>query len=159
MNNETYYRLIETTMEKVQTIAGSLNHPFHYKIKDMGCPHEQPSPLERGQNAIYMFIKPNESGRYEFLKIGKVNQKSSARFVSQHYGFSARSTLAKSLCNDPYYQGKGLNEDNIKDWMLNNLIRVNIYFEVDECDDFLLSFIESYLHLKFRPKYEGKNKG
>ena len=86
------------------------------------------------------------------MKIGKVNSKSSPRFVSQHYGFSAPSTLAKSLCSDDELSALGLNRDNVKEWMLHNLRRINIYVTSNKATTEL---VEAVLHYSFRPKYEG----
>lgn len=41
-----------------------------------------------------------------------------------YYGFHARSTLARSIYNDENFKVKGINETNLKDWMLNNLQRI-----------------------------------
>jgi hypothetical protein len=63
-----------------------------YEIVDRGAPHI-PVGLPEGKMGIYTFW---HDGR--FLKIGRAGPKNNARFRSQHYGFKARSTLAKSLC-------------------------------------------------------------
>ncbi len=143
-------------MDNVEQITLDLGYPItkdDYYIEDMGCPHKQPTRLPKGYAAIYMFLYGDEN-KYEFLKIGKANSKSNARFVSQHYGFNALSTLAKSICSDEEFQTMGIIPDNVKDWMLKNLRRINIYVK-DTCGKAATEFIESIMHYAFRPKYEG----
>ena len=118
-----------------------------YRIEDMGCPHKQPSKMPSGYAAVYIFAYHNE-----FLKIGKANEKSHARFVSQHYGFSAQSTLAKSLCSDEQFATLGVNQENVKSWMLENLHRINIYVKADKATTEL---VEAVLHYALRPRFEG----
>ena len=44
--------------------------------------------------------------------------------------------------------------DNVKDWMLTNLHRINIYIK-ENCGKAATEFVESIMHYAFRPKYEG----
>ncbi len=150
--NEELVTKIKSKMEYIEIVARNLGERIDdYYIEDLGCPHKQPSKLPEGYSAIYIFayIKDKEC---EFLKIGKVNEKSTARFVSQHYGFSAPSTLAKSLCKDNRFALQGVSESNVKEWMLNNLHRINIYVKSNKAQTEL---IEAMLHYAFRPTYEG----
>ena len=124
-----------------------------YYIEDMGCPHKQPHQLPKGYAAIYIFIYGTET-EYEFLKIGKANAKSSARFVSQHYGFNAMITLARSICSDDVFRDKGVTPDNVKEWMLNNLYRINVYIK-ESCGKKATELIESIMHYSFNPRFEG----
>lgn len=143
---------IKNTMEYIEIVASNLGEKIEeYYIGDMGCPHKQPSNLPKGYSAIYIFVYIKDDD-CEFLKIGKVNEKSTARFVSQHYGFSAPSTLAKSLCKDNRFALQGVSESNVKEWMLNNLHRINIYVKSNKAQTEL---IEAMLHYAFRPTYEG----
>ena len=91
------YQIIESVSE---SLGKKLTRDIEIEIVDRGCPHKQPSGLEKGCAAVYSFLDKNG----KFLKIGKVNEKSQARHISQHYGFSAPSTLAKSICNDKNMQ-------------------------------------------------------
>lgn len=141
-------------IENITETLGDKLDKSKYYIEYMGCPHTYPKKLPDGYAAIYMFACKKENGEYEFLKIGKANPKSSARFVSQHYGFNAPSTLAKSICRDEYYINLGVNVDNVKEWMFNNLYRINIYIRIDN-DTAITELVEVILHYKFRPKYEG----
>ena len=86
------------------------------------------------------------------LKIGKANEKSNARFVSHHYNFSAPSTLAKSICSDKEFVSLGINQENVKSWMLENLHRINIYVKSNKATTEL---VEAVLHYAFRPRFEG----
>lgn len=133
----------ELGKEKIEYYDGNYN----YGIVDLGCPHDKPDSLPKGYCAVYIFIYEEK-----ILKIGKVNEKSNARFCHHHYGFSTRSTLAKSICSDPDFYNKGINKENVKEWMYNNLQRINILIKSNKA---AISLIESMLHYIFRPKYEG----
>lgn len=145
---------IKYKMEYIEEISQRLGDKIekeNYYIEDMGCPHKQPKKLPEGYSAIYIFIYANKD-KYEYLKIGKANSKSNARFTSQHYGFNAKSTLAKSLCKDSEFISLGVNEKNVKSWMQNNLQRINIYLKSNKATTEL---VEAVLHYAFRPRYEG----
>lgn len=147
---------ITLAMEYIEKITEDMGFPItskDYYIEDMRCPHKQPRPLPKGYAAVYIFVYETDNA-YEFLKIGKVNENSNARFVSQHYGFSAKSTLARSLCKDKEFLAKGVDENNVKEWMLRNLHRINIYIKGD-CGKAATELVESVLHYMYRPRYEG----
>lgn len=144
---------IKDKMKHVEEIMKNLGDKLGYcKVEDMKRPHEQPTKLPSGHSAIYIFIYKDE-----ILKIGKANSNSNARFTSQHYGFSANSTLAKSLCEEEDFISLGINKDNVKSWMLKNLWRINIYVRADEEKTELAKteLIEAILHYAFRPRFEG----
>ena len=146
---------ITYTMEYIEEIARNLGDILpneSYYIEDEGCPHIQPS-LPNGYAAIYIFTYGTDK-EYECLKIGKVNVNSAARFKSQHYGFSAPSTLAKSICKDKKFAQMGINEDNVKKWMLNNLHRINVFINAEQ-GKAITELVEAILHYRFRPRYEG----
>lgn len=44
--------------------------------------------------------------------------------------------------------------DILRSWMKNNLVRINIILDKD-LNSFVLNYFEAYLHLKFKPLYEG----
>nr|MCR5461439.1 hypothetical protein [bacterium] len=147
---------IKHSMEYVEEITKKLGDVIKkedYYIEDMGCPHKQPSSLPKGYAAIYMFVYGNET-EYEFLKIGKANVRSEARFTSQHYGFSAPSTLAKSICLDKEFKDKGITTENVKEWMLKNLRRINILIK-SSCGMKATELVEAIMHYKFNPRFEG----
>lgn len=146
---------IHAALKEAENLARNLGEDLGaWKDEDLGCPHTPPKWKDKA--AVYIFI---DSKTGEFLKIGKANAKSKARFISQHYGFNALSTLAKSLCADKDYAKFGLKPENIKAWMLNNLRRINIYIDTDKDlrkTAFKTALIEAILHYKFKPKFEGK---
>lgn len=124
----------------------------HIQIVDEGIPHQYPSKLVDNASAVYCFYYP-ELGT--FLKIGKVSRNSNARYVYQHYGFNARSTLAKSIIADKELNiDDSLSENNIKDWIFNNCQRIDIILD-KSLDVFTLNLIEMLLHYKYKPRYEG----
>ena len=146
---------IKCTMECIEEASKRLGYalaPQSYYIEDAGCPHKQ-STLPKGYAAVYIFVYESKT-KCEYLKIGKVNVNSSARFHSQHYGFSAPSTLAKSICNDDEFCQMGINQENVKEWMLNHLHRVNILIRADQ-GKAATELVEAMLHYRFRPRYEG----
>lgn len=79
-------------------------------------------------------------------------KKSNARFQSQHYNKnSSNSNLAKSIFSD-----KSLDielEINLKKYIVENFNRINIY--INSSNQLLTNLLESYLHYKLNPKYEG----
>lgn len=118
-------------------------------IKDLGIPHK-PTGLPKGKMGIYAFSYNNR-----FLKIGKVGQNSNARFQSQHYKpNSSQSNLAKSILNDAMFDSKNLNEDNVGDWIQNNVRRIDFIIDAS-LGIFVLNLIESFLHCYYEPVYEG----
>lgn len=119
------------------------------EILDHGVPHVKPSAtLQKDNYAIYLFFHEEKS-----LKIGKCGPKSKARFVYQHYGKSARSTLFRSLEADHYYSNL-IGEDNIELWMLNNLRRISIIID-QKLGIYFVNYVEALLHLKYQPLFEG----
>ena len=142
--------IVKQKMKFIEDITRQLGNELYetdYYIEDLGCPLKQPTKMPAGYAAIYIFVYQDE-----FLKIGKVNSKSNPRFVSQHYGFSAPSTLAKSICSDSEFISLGINPDNVKPWMLSNLHRINIYIKSDKATTEL---VEAVMHYTFRPRFEG----
>ena len=138
-------------IEEITQHLGDKLKKEDYYIEDMGCPHNQPKKLPEGYSAIYIFVYETVDN-YEYFKIGKANAKSNARYTSQHYGFNATSTLAKSLCNDNQFISLGINEQNVKLWMLNNLHRINILIKSNNA---ITELVEAVLHYAFRPRDEG----
>ncbi|MCQ2385351.1 MAG: hypothetical protein MJ078_01555 [Clostridia bacterium] len=147
---------IRDKMKLIEALTKDLGDgidPADYYVEDMGCPHRPPRTLPKGYAAIYVFAYGSDT-EYTILKIGKANAKSRARFVSHHYGFHARSTLAKSLCRDDTFIALGVTESNVKVWMQQNLRRINVYLKTD-CGKAATELTESVFHYAFRPKYEG----
>jgi len=142
------YQMIESVSE---TLGRKLTRNKEIEIVDRGCPHTQPSGLKNGYAAVYSFID-KDSG--QFLKIGKANEKSQARYVSQHYGFSARSTLATSICEGKQMLARGVEKKDIKKWILENTQRIDILINCDN-NKWATTLIEAIMQYKYMPRYEG----
>ena len=126
------------------------------KFEDKG--HNNPK-AKKGCMYIYSFWHDDFE---EPLKIGKAGTKTLARYRRNHYiPNSSKSNLARSLINTPETSKKyNLNEENIEKWMHDNLYRINIEmpFNIEQgFDSFTLELIESILHYKYRPVFEGRN--
>lgn len=136
----------------IRDVSCALGKPIdkaRYKIIDRGMPH-QPKSLPAGTMGVYTFWYDGES-----LKIGKAGPNSNARFLSQHYNpRSAKSNLAASLLLDTRMKDKGIDEDNVGNWIKNNCRRVDILLDLD-LGIFALELIEAVLHYKYEPTYEG----
>lgn len=136
----------------IEEVSGVLGKPIHedkYKVIDRGIPHI-PQRLPIGMMGVYTFW---HNGR--FLKIGKAGSKSNARFFSQHYNpRSAQSTLAASILVDKNMRNKGITEENVGEWIRSNCRRIDILLDVS-LGIFALELIESALHYKYEPIYEG----
>ncbi len=136
-------------MKFVEEISISLGYPItesDYYVEDMSCPHVQPRTLPKGYGAVYFFIFGDT-----VMKIGKVNPKSNARYVSHHYNCSAPSTFAKSLLKD---QSMQLDHISVKQWILTNTQRINILIKEDK-GKAATELVEAIMHYYFRPRYEG----
>jgi len=137
----------------IEKVTSAIEKPINrndYKIIDRGVPHTPPIHLPNGKAAVYTFI---HHGR--FLKIGKANRKSSARFSYQHYSpKSASSTLASSILHDKSFVNQNISEDDIGTWIKQNCRRVDILMN-EALGVFALDLIESILHYRYEPKYEG----
>ena len=140
-------------LECIKNASAAIDRPIDndkINIIDRGQPHSAPYRLPKGKMAVYMFV-------YEgvVLKIGKAGPNSNARYTSQHYNpKSAMSNLAKSILSDVEMRDKGINEDDVGEWIKRNCRRIDIEINVD-LGIFALEFIEAILHYKYTPKYEG----
>ena len=120
------------------------------QIEFSQAPHERPTGMPKGKMAVYGFW-----GDGEWLKIGKAGPKSGPRFAYQHYkANSANSTLAGSLIKDRNMIGiPGFDGDDPGDWVQKHTHRMNIFMSAEQPRE-LLSFLEAFLHLRLRPRYE-----
>lgn len=148
--NINEYENIKIVLNQICTLLGKSIDLSKIQIIDQKAPHRS-IKLKENSMAIYMFKYKDT-----FLKIGKVNSKSSARFTSQHYNpNSARSNLAKSILEDTAFCKKhSINENNIKEWIYENLDRIDILLDVS-LGVFVLNLLEASLHYKYKPIYEG----
>lgn len=144
------YEEIKNIFGQICTLLGEPIDTNKIKIIERNAPHKY-QKLPENSMGIYMFKYKDE-----FLKIGKVNSKSNARFTSQHYNYtSTRSNLAKSILeNTEFCEMYSITKDNIKEWMLENLDRIDIILE-DSLGVFVLNLLEGCLHYKYKPIYEG----
>ena len=139
--------------ECIKNASAAIDRPIDndkINIIDRGQPHSALHSLPKGKMAVYTFV-------YEgvVLKIGKAGPNSNARYTSQHYNpKSAMSNLAKSILLDVEMRDKGINEDNVGEWIKQNCRRIDIEIDAD-LGIFTLEFIEAVLHYKYMPKYEG----
>ena len=135
------------------TLGKRLDLSLKMEITVLEPPHQIPK-LPRGKVAIYCFM---HKGRY--LKVGRVGADSGNRYSNQHYEpKSSRSNLAKSILkNVGQYDDENITEENIKDWMCNNLRRVNIVFDKD-IGIHALKLFEACLHYQLDPRYEGNKR-
>ena len=102
--------------------------------------------------AVYAFFLNGQA-----LKVGKVGPKRAARYTSQHYNSaSAKSTLARSILNNPGKMGAAeLNPANVGSWIKHNTDRVNLLLPVTAGAP-ALSLLEAFLHVRWKPTFEGR---
>lgn len=147
-----YLTEVKTVMLMIEEISAQLGNPItadDYAIEDLGCPHIKPKNLPKGYAAVYMFAYNGE-----WLKIGKANAKSKARYTSHHYGFNAKSTLSKSLAADQTMSEYGICRENSRAWVEQNTYRINILIKAEK-GKAATELIEAMMQYKFRPRYEG----
>ena len=142
------YQMIENVSE---SLGRKLTEGKEIVIEDRGYPHKPPSMLPENCATVYSFIYNGE-----FLKTGKANKKSNARYTSHHYGFNAPSTLAKSICKDARMQPFGINAGNVREWIMQNTQRIDILIKCEN-SEWATNLIEAIMHYKYKPRYEGKN--
>jgi len=119
------------------------------EILPAGAETHRPHKLPLGYSAVYIF-KYQE----EYLKVGKANKNSKARFKSQHYhSGSSRSNLSLSLLKDESMNQIMGNTDPGA-WIMENTTRFNILIPKDLGMNFV-NFCEAFFILKCNPKYEG----
>lgn len=144
---------IDRALKDFRAVAELAFEPI--RDEDLTCeyhpaPHTPPKNLPRGMMGVYCFW-----GDGEWLKIGKVGPKSQARYTSQHYGFSAPSTLAKSLAKDEAMLGvSGFDSESPGEWIKSSTHRVNILIPAAR-GRAVLSLLEAFLHARLGPRYEG----
>ena len=144
-----YSEEFKKIIEEISEMLGKPIHKDKYKVIDRGMPHN-PQNLPTGMMGVYTFWYNGS-----FLKIGKAGPKSNARFFSQHYNpRSAQSTLAASILLDVNMKNEGITEENIGEWIKNNCRKIDILLDVS-LGIFALELIESALHYKYEPIYEG----
>jgi hypothetical protein len=139
-----------------QALHGEVEY-FHWP-----APH---SPIAKPENAaaVYVFAlseragKDCEAGSGRILKVGKAGKKSNARYQSQHYGFSAPSTVSRAIFLNPvlwpYLGIRELEKEKVGDWLKENTERHNFLLYGSDID--LIPFLETYLKAVLSPALEG----
>ena len=114
-----------------------------------GMETHNPKRLPKEYCAVYIF-KWNDI----YLKVGKANSKSNARYQSQHYyPDSSKSNLSKSLLSDSEFQ-ELLGNMSTSDWLRMNINRYNILIPKKFGSKFV-NFVEAFFILKCNPMFEG----
>ena len=127
----------------------------------LAAPHRRPSRLPEGCQAVYAFVLGNTC-----LKVGKAGPKTAARFISQHYGLNAPSTLAKSILAhrarvapllpaQRANQAMDLSEQNVGRWIETNTSRTHVFLPTS-AGPFALSLLEAFMQCRFKPLFEGR---
>jgi hypothetical protein len=124
------------------------------------APHRQPG-LRAGFGVVYAFAlsarTTSAAGAGMVLKVGRAGPNSDARFRSQHYTTSGRSTLAKSLLKHrilwPWLGVTDLDKTTVKPWMLASLDRLHIF--VAGGSPLVLEVLEMYVRARIGSVFEG----
>jgi hypothetical protein len=126
-----------------------------FTIEILAKPHCAPRTLPAGHGAVYAFFQDGRA-----LKVGMVGHKSVARYTSQHYNHaSAPSNLAKSILTHAAKVGAfGITPISVGDWIKTNTDRVNILLPAASGLS-MLSLLESFLHVRWKPLFEGRPSG
>lgn len=124
----------------------------------------KPTTLSNDKKGVYVFI----SGKYCF-KVGKAGSNSQARWNSHHYNLdeTTPSTFPKSIIKDKkrfktffpsnkHNEIDNLNKNNIKDWIQNNISRMEFIVSANE-SNFALNLLEALTQFRLMPEYEGEN--
>ena len=121
------------------------------------APHERPQPLRNNQRAIYAFFKDDQ-----WLRIGQTDHP--GRFRNQHYGVAKRnSTLANDIRDHAGEFGLTGTNDEIRNWILGSCGRANLRLPAQgvkpEVSEYFAKLLESYLHYRLDPRFEGHRRG
>jgi hypothetical protein len=136
-------------------VASATQAGFNLVLDDLqllqwnaGIASHIPQALPVNMAAVYIF-----KWQDTYLKVGKVNSKSNARYQSQHYNpNSSNSNLSKSLLQDPAFQ-LHLDNVNITEWVKANTTRFNILIPSRLGKNFI-HFAEAFFILKCSPRFE-----
>jgi hypothetical protein len=146
---------------QVAALAHVQLDPAHVEHELLPAPHKPPSSLPPGLQAVYAFLLDDLC-----LKVGKAGPKTQARFTSQHYGFGAPSTLAKSILANPQRLADllpperrtelaTLNEAKVGAWIEHNAARLHIFLPT-AAGPFALGLLEAFVQCRLNPLFEGK---
>lgn len=149
---------IRSALSDFITVSPLARSVVSFRVEDvelefLPAPHCRPR-LPPGKMAIYGFCFDGE-----WLKIGRAGPNTRARYEHQHYNGHANSTLHRSLRQDESMRNiAGLGEDDLRGWTAwieRETSRVNILLPAAR-NTMLLPSLETYLHRRLRPKYEGR---
>lgn len=146
---ETLAKEIARDFVTVAALAGMPVPLSAIDIEELAAPHKPPSSLPKERMAVYVFLYGERC-----LKVGKAGQRSAARYCSQHYGFRAPSTLARSLVASQSRDFSDVNEDNVEAWIRRNTRRINFLIP-SSYGVFLLSLMEMFIQCRLKPEFEG----
>ena len=120
------------------------------QVEFCDAPHQPPGPLP-GRQAAYLFFRGQE-----WLRIGQTGY--SAHFTSQHYGTRrAGSTFAKDVWINRSDFGFRGTESKVGDWIKQNCGRANVTLPRNrDWPKSVLVLLESYLHYRLNPRFEGR---
>ncbi len=141
-----------TDFVKVSSLAGAVLQLDQVDVEILARPHKPPPRLPGERMAVYAFFFDGRA-----LKVGKAGPNSHARYSYQHYNASsAASTLAGSLMRNPAAVGiEGIEASDIGQWIREHTDRVNLLLPEDLGDSFL-SLLETFLHVRWNPVFEGR---
>ncbi|QRM18388.1 hypothetical protein GBK02_02725 [Dechloromonas sp. TW-R-39-2] len=130
------------------TLAGlQLTHAdFH--IEKL-CASHTPTRLLKGHAAVYVFLFGDRC-----LKVGRAGENSNARYRSQHYTGSAKSTLAGSLLKHEIPWLPTVQANQTREWICKNTSRINFLLKASH-GPFPIGLLEAFLHCKLQPVFEG----
>ncbi|WFU52341.1 hypothetical protein QA639_21785 [Bradyrhizobium pachyrhizi] len=138
----------------VSALAGTECDLTKIKVEVLNKPHK-PSGLPTGRMAVYCFFLDGRA-----LKVGIAGPNSGPRYLSQHYNpNSAGSNLAKSILAYPSKIGIApLHTNFVGTWIKEHTDRINILLP-DSFGKPILSMLETFLHARWKPIYEGRQTG
>jgi hypothetical protein len=135
---------------KAAVLAGVEIPRSDIQVACLPAPHRPPSSLPVSKLAVYVFMYADRC-----LKVGKAGPNSAARYCSQHYGFNAPSTLAKSLLKrQTDIRVNGLTKQSAKDWICKNTTRLD-FLMPSRHGVFALSLLEAFVQCRLQPEFEG----
>ena len=134
----------------VAGLAGITLSPYTITVQMLRAPHTAPR-LPAGKMAVYIFLWGDQC-----LKVGKVRQKTHARYTYQHYcPNSSMSNLAKSILREREGLGLiGIDERSVGKWIKENTDRLNFLLDGDDGAP-VLSLLEAFVQCRLKPRFEG----
>ena len=154
---------VKSALEDFASVNTDLN-VTSIEVEVLPAPHE-PGGLPTGKQAVYCFAVPAR-----WLKIGVAGPKSNARYRSQHYKAGrSMSSLAWSILQHPELLATVLGPEarrsvasidweTVPDWIKAHTTRTNILLD-GGVPRRTVRDLESYLHHRLRPLFEGRVTG